>query len=76
MNTAYVVNVIVGLRLDKGHVELEIKWEGYEETTWENFDGFAKDSPKEVEKYFARYVISPFKKYKDQHTELENTNKM
>ena len=61
----YVVDGIVGHRIDRGHIELEIKWEGYEETTWEAFDGFAKDSPREVEKYFARYVVSPFKKFKE-----------
>jgi len=40
--------------LSKGRVEIEVKWEGYEETTWENFETFAKDSAREVEKYLVR----------------------
>jgi hypothetical protein len=68
----YAVDAIVGSRLLKGRVELEVKWEGYEETTWENFEAFAKDSPREVEKHLAKSVLGPHSKLLDQRNELEH----
>ena len=52
-------------RVHKGHLEIEIKWEGYEETTWENFEMFAKDSPKEIEKYLVKSVLGPHQRMVD-----------
>ena len=48
------MDAIVGSRIMKGHLEIEIKWEGYEETAWENYEMFSKDSPKEIEKYLVK----------------------
>ena len=54
----YSIEGIVGHRYEKVRskyiLELEIKWDGYEETTWELFDEFVKDIPDEVEKYIVK----------------------
>lgn len=32
----------------KREIKLQIKWKGYEDTTWEKFTRFAKDSPEMI----------------------------
>ena len=62
----YTVNAVLNHKLVKGgRIELEVEWEGYEETTWENFEGFAKDNPREVEKHFTKALINPYTKILD-----------
>lgn len=39
---------------NKDQIELRVKWEGYEETTWEVFTGFVKDTAPMVERYLIR----------------------
>lgn len=65
------MDAILSSRVHKGHLEIEIKWEGYEETTWENFEMFAKDSPKEIEKYLVKSVLGPHQRMVDQKNDME-----
>lgn len=44
----------VALKGKRNVLELEVKWKGYEETTWESFAEFARDSPELVQKYFLK----------------------
>ena len=39
---------------NKDQIELRVKWEGYEETTWEVFTGFVKDTAPMVERYLIK----------------------
>ena len=38
----------VYLKARKYIIQLEVKWKGYEETTWQDFTDFAKDSSEMV----------------------------
>ena len=64
----YAIDAIVGHRFigerAKNKIELEVKWEGYEETTWERFEDFVQDASKEVEKYLVRFIVTPGLKIK------------
>ena len=74
----YSIEGIVGHRYDKLRskyvLELEIKWVGYEETTWERFDEFVKDIPDEVERYIVKSIMTPQSKLKDSNSELNKEN--
>ena len=35
-------------------IQFKVKWENYEETTWEFFDPFVKDTTPMVEKYIMK----------------------
>ena len=35
-------------------IELKVKWEDYEEPTWEGFTGFVKDTAPMVERYLIK----------------------
>lgn len=54
----YEVERVIDHRYKKGlktnKIELEIKWVGYEETTWENFKEFAQDSPDLLHDYWMK----------------------
>ena len=43
-----VISHRVFLKARKYIIQLEVKWKGYEETTWEDFTDFAKDSSEMV----------------------------
>ena len=68
----YTVDAILASRVDKGHLEIEIKWEGYTETTWENFEMFCKDSPRDIEKYLIKQVIGPYQRMLEAKNEQES----
>ena len=38
----------------KDSIELKVKWEGYNEPTWEVFSSFVKDTAPMVERYLIR----------------------
>lgn len=61
---------LLGSRTKK-QLELEVKWEGYDETTWEIFEDFVKDTPNEVEKYLVRNVLTNFTRVRDARDELK-----
>jgi hypothetical protein len=43
-----VISHRVHLKARKYIIQLEVKWKGYEETTWQDFTDFAKDSSEMV----------------------------
>ena len=51
-------------------LELEVKWDGYDQTTFESFDSLVKDTPHEVERYLVRAVIAPTHKLREINKEL------
>jgi hypothetical protein len=70
-NGWYRVEGITGHRVNdsdgkKGRLELRVKWAGYSEQTWEQFDGFVKDTAPMVERYLIRNVFRPLRDCKDE----------
>ena len=63
-NGYYKVEAITGHRYneDEKKIELQIKWEGYTEQTWEAFEGFARDTAPMVERYLLRHIVKPLNK--------------
>jgi hypothetical protein len=53
--------------------ELRVKWEGYKEQTWENFDGFVKDTAPMVERYLLRNVFKPYSELKHDLKQLKRS---
>jgi hypothetical protein len=52
----YEIEGVVDHRVEKesarkNKLMLKVKWQGYQETTWESFKTFAKDSPESLQKY-------------------------
>lgn len=47
--------------------ELKVHWEGYEEKTWEGFNGFVKDTTPMVERYLIRSLLVPLSEAKQEH---------
>ena len=71
INGWYRVEGITGHRVNAedskvGKLELRVKWEGYQEQTWEAFDGFVKDTAPMVERYMLRNVLAPLKETRDE----------
>ena len=54
----YAVEAIIGHRTVKQKkrdtIELQIKWEGYEDPTWESFTHFVKETTPMVERYLTQ----------------------
>jgi hypothetical protein len=65
---------VVGHRFEKLKskwvLEMEVKWDGYEQTTFESFESLVKDTPNEVERYLVRSVIAPTCKLRETNKEL------
>ena len=61
---------IVGHRVvrikNKEKVELKVKWEGYNDPTWEAFTGFVKDTAPMVERYLIKKsLMKPLHAYNE-----------
>ena len=49
---------------NKAQIELKVKWQDYNEPTWELFSGFVKDAAILVEKYLIRKsLMKPLQEY-------------
>lgn len=75
-NGWYNVDRITGHRLNtdgkRSKLELRVKWEGYDEQTWEAFDGFVKDAIPLVERYLITKLCAPLNQALDELKALKS----
>jgi hypothetical protein len=71
----YRVEGITGHRMTKqkkrDQIELRVKWEGYQEATWENFETFVKDTAPMVERYILRHAVKPLNDAREEIKDLK-----
>ena len=55
----------------RDQIELRVKWEGYQEATWENFETFVKDTAPMVERYILRHAVKPLNDAREEIKDLK-----